>query len=282
MRGPGVLYVGGLPEGVRESELYELFDKFGRVKGVDIKMPPRPPPFAFVEFEDPRDAEEAARARDGYDFYGCRLRVEVARGGNPRGPGGGFGGPPPRFGGGGGPPRSGYRVTVRGLPPSASWQDLKDHFRMVTKPIFVDVIRDRGETIGVADFETRDEMDHVIRKLDDTEFKNPFEQCFIRITEDRSGGGGGYGYNGGGGGYGGRGGGYDRGYGGGGGGGGYGGGRDYDRDRGGGRRRSPSRSRSPRRDRSRSRDRSRGRDRSRSRSLSRDRARSASRDRSRS
>jgi arginine/serine-rich splicing factor 1/9 len=71
-----------------------------------------------------RDAEEAARARDGYDFYGCRLRVEVARGGNPRGPGGGFGGPPPRFGGGGGPPRSGYRVTVRGLPPSASWQDL--------------------------------------------------------------------------------------------------------------------------------------------------------------
>jgi RNA recognition motif-containing protein len=27
MRGPGVLYVGGLPEGVRESELYELFDK---------------------------------------------------------------------------------------------------------------------------------------------------------------------------------------------------------------------------------------------------------------
>lgn len=74
-----------------------------------------------------RDAEEAARARDGYDFYGSRLRVEIARGGNPRGPmggGGGFGGG--RGGGGFGPPRgSGYRVTVTGLPPSASWQDLK-------------------------------------------------------------------------------------------------------------------------------------------------------------
>ena len=27
MRGPGVLYVGNLPEGVRESELSDLFDK---------------------------------------------------------------------------------------------------------------------------------------------------------------------------------------------------------------------------------------------------------------
>lgn len=43
---------------------------------------------------------------------------------------------------------------------------------------------------GVAEFESRDEMETVIRKLDDTEFKNPFEQCFIRITEDRGGGGG--------------------------------------------------------------------------------------------
>lgn len=27
MRGPGVLYVGGLPEGVRESEIADIFDK---------------------------------------------------------------------------------------------------------------------------------------------------------------------------------------------------------------------------------------------------------------
>ena len=107
---------------------------------------------------------------------------------------------------------------------------------MVCKPMFVDVVRDRGETVGVAEFETREEMERVIRKLDDTgairhlppsfpswfpcpaseggprppgarpnrpnrrlpshpypyphppEFKNPFEQCFVRITEDRSGG----------------------------------------------------------------------------------------------
>lgn len=65
-----------------------------------------------------RAAEDAAHARDGYDFYGTTLRVEIARGGNPRGP--------PR-----GPTnrRPGtFRVTIRGLPPSASWQDLKVRF----------------------------------------------------------------------------------------------------------------------------------------------------------
>lgn len=42
---------------------------------VDLKTPSRPPAFAFVEFEDPRDAYEAVRGRDGYDFAGGRLRV---------------------------------------------------------------------------------------------------------------------------------------------------------------------------------------------------------------
>lgn len=59
-----------------------------------------------------RDAYEAARARDGYDFYGARLRVELAKGSQPGGGGGfggggfgggfggGYGGPPAPYGGG--------------------------------------------------------------------------------------------------------------------------------------------------------------------------------------
>ena len=42
---------------------------------VDIKKPVRPPTFAFVEFDDPRDAFDACRGRNGYDFAGGRLRV---------------------------------------------------------------------------------------------------------------------------------------------------------------------------------------------------------------
>lgn len=63
-----------------------------------------------------RAAEDAAHARDGYDFYGVTLRVEIARGGNPRGP---PRGPTSRRQG------TPFRVTIRGLPASASWQDLK-------------------------------------------------------------------------------------------------------------------------------------------------------------
>lgn len=48
---------------------------------IDIKRPPRPPCFAFVEYEDPRDASEAAYRRNNYDYYGHRLRCEIARGG---------------------------------------------------------------------------------------------------------------------------------------------------------------------------------------------------------
>lgn len=66
-----------------------------------------------------RDAQEAARRRDGYEFGGSRLRVEVAKGGNetqgaPRGA-------PFRA------PRgaTGYRLLIKGLPKSASWQDVK-------------------------------------------------------------------------------------------------------------------------------------------------------------
>lgn len=65
------------------------------------------------------------RGRDGYDFYGNRLRVELAKGagaGRRGGGGGGFGGaPPPGFR----PRQTGFRVLVKGLPMSASWQDVK-------------------------------------------------------------------------------------------------------------------------------------------------------------
>ena len=35
--------------------------------------------FAFVEFEDPRDAEDAVRDMDGRRVCGVRIRVEIAK-----------------------------------------------------------------------------------------------------------------------------------------------------------------------------------------------------------
>ena len=110
-----------------------------------------------------RDAEDAVKGRDGYDFDGNSIRVELSRGGTmgmgggrSMGGGGGGGGSSRDYGGGGGsrdrggsygggsavpfgrgpppvaPPNfrskgSAHRVLVKGLPMSASWQDLKVH-----------------------------------------------------------------------------------------------------------------------------------------------------------
>jgi hypothetical protein len=63
--------------------------------------------FAFIEYDDDRDAEDAVRDRDGYKFDGQRLRVELARGGRRGGPDDSGRG----FAGGHGPPqRTDYKV----------------------------------------------------------------------------------------------------------------------------------------------------------------------------
>ncbi len=70
-----IVYVGNLPLNVTRREIEDLFSKYGRVRNVDLKLPPRPPGFCFIEFDDPRDAQDAVTGRDGYDFDGSRLRV---------------------------------------------------------------------------------------------------------------------------------------------------------------------------------------------------------------
>ncbi|KAF3494443.1 hypothetical protein DY000_02055638 [Brassica cretica] len=69
------IYVGNLPGDIRESEIEDLFYKYGRIVDIELKVPPRPPCYCFVEFEHTRDAEDAIDGRDGYNFDGCRLRV---------------------------------------------------------------------------------------------------------------------------------------------------------------------------------------------------------------
>mmetsp|Transcript_13622 Transcript_13622/g.32251 ORF Transcript_13622/g.32251 Transcript_13622/m.32251 type:complete len:202 (-) Transcript_13622:1531-2136(-) len=132
------VFVGNLPQDIRERELEDLFYKFGRILEIDLKLPPRPPGFAFIEFEDPRDASAAVQGRDGYDFYGTRLRVELARGGSGRSTYGG-GRRADRGYSAAPPPNAEFRVNVFGLPPTASWQDLKDHMRKAGDVSFAQV-----------------------------------------------------------------------------------------------------------------------------------------------
>ncbi|XP_009411675.2 serine/arginine-rich splicing factor SR30-like [Musa acuminata AAA Group] len=178
------IYVGNLPGDIREREVEDLFYKYGPIIDIDLKIPPRPPGYAFIEFEDPRDAEDAIRGRDGYNFDGHRLRVELAHGG--RGQSSSFDRHSSHSSGGrrgGVSRRTEYRVMVTGLPSSASWQDLKDHMRRAGDVCFSEVFRDGGGTIGIVDYTNYDDMKYAIRKLDDSEFRNAFSRAYIRVKE---------------------------------------------------------------------------------------------------
>nr|GMC65581.1 serine/arginine-rich splicing factor RS2Z32-like isoform X1 [Ipomoea batatas]GMD86126.1 serine/arginine-rich splicing factor RS2Z32-like isoform X1 [Ipomoea batatas] len=76
------LYVGHLSSRTRSRDLEDIFAKYGRVRDVDMKRD-----YAFVEYSDPRDADDAIYRLNGREVDGSRIIVEIAKG-VPRGPGG--------------------------------------------------------------------------------------------------------------------------------------------------------------------------------------------------
>lgn len=116
------VYVGDLGNNASKPELEDAFSYYGPLRNVWVAR--NPPGFAFVEFEDPRDAEDAVsccnfykpvsmtqalccdhlglnfiiilsqiRGLDGRTICGRRARVEMSNGSRGYG---GRGGPPPR------------------------------------------------------------------------------------------------------------------------------------------------------------------------------------------
>lgn len=75
-----------------------------------------------------RDAADAAIRRNNYDYYGFRLRCEIAKGGEQ--------GRETSVKTAYRPPRNslGFRLFVKNLPKSASWQDLKVSSRPANMP----------------------------------------------------------------------------------------------------------------------------------------------------
>ena len=62
------IYCGNLPPDFRDDEVEKLFGKYGRIASHDIKRGPHGSVFAFVEFEDIRDAVAAVHGRRDYEF----------------------------------------------------------------------------------------------------------------------------------------------------------------------------------------------------------------------
>lgn len=77
------IYIGGLKDDANRYDIEDAFAKYGPVR--DVWIARKPPGFAFVEMEDPRDAEDAARGLDGSRMCGARVKVEMSNGGKSKG-----------------------------------------------------------------------------------------------------------------------------------------------------------------------------------------------------
>ncbi|CAH1256962.1 SRSF3 [Branchiostoma lanceolatum] len=112
------VYVGDLGQSGTKHELERAFGAFGPLRNVWVAR--NPAGFAFVEFEDPRDARDAVDSLDGRYICGRRVLVEMSHGKKrssryrPA--------PPPSYRGGGGydyPQRRRSRAAL-GIEPSMS------------------------------------------------------------------------------------------------------------------------------------------------------------------
>eukprot|EP00441_Pelagodinium_beii_P041870 CAMPEP_0197631914 /NCGR_PEP_ID=MMETSP1338-20131121/8917_1 /TAXON_ID=43686 ORGANISM="Pelagodinium beii, Strain RCC1491" /NCGR_SAMPLE_ID=MMETSP1338 /ASSEMBLY_ACC=CAM_ASM_000754 /LENGTH=129 /DNA_ID=CAMNT_0043203455 /DNA_START=51 /DNA_END=441 /DNA_ORIENTATION=+ len=75
---PTKLHVGNLDKEnpIDKGELEDMFKEFGNI--ADIWVARQPPGFAFITYDDERDAEDAVKALDGKNFHGQDLRVQIS------------------------------------------------------------------------------------------------------------------------------------------------------------------------------------------------------------
>ena len=54
-------------------------------------------------------------------------------------------------------------------------------------PSFTNVYSEREKVYGVVEFDTHEDLKYAVRKLDNTEFRNPFDRTYIRVLDDSRG-----------------------------------------------------------------------------------------------
>ena len=75
------IYVGNLPYKIRDEQLRDAFEEFGKVLSAEViidRRSKRSRGYGFVEMDTESDAFDAIEALHQSDFYGRELRVQPA------------------------------------------------------------------------------------------------------------------------------------------------------------------------------------------------------------
>lgn len=160
------VFIDRLPYGLYRRDLEQIFKRFGRLRGILLKRG-----FAFVGFEDSRDARDAVRELNGKELMGNIVIVELAKNVKQI-----FGKSEPTK----------YRLIVENLASSVSWKDLKNYMGTAGDVTYCDAHNMRRNE-AIVEFASSSDMRHAIEKLDNTELGGRR----IRLIEDRRSGRGG-------------------------------------------------------------------------------------------
>ena len=68
------IFIAKLTSGVRERDLDDEFRRFGAIRNVELKRG-----YAFIEYENYRDADDAIKEMDSRKFDGNRIIVQHSR-----------------------------------------------------------------------------------------------------------------------------------------------------------------------------------------------------------
>jgi arginine/serine-rich splicing factor 4/5/6 len=67
------IFIAKLSSSIREKDLDYEFRRFGNIKNIQLKRG-----YAFIEYEDYKDAEDAVKDMDGRKFEGQKIVVQHA------------------------------------------------------------------------------------------------------------------------------------------------------------------------------------------------------------
>lgn len=74
------LYIGNLNRDVSSKDIESVFKRHGKILRCDIKNRGYGPVYAFIEYDDERDAEDAIHAENGKELLGSAMLVEFTKG----------------------------------------------------------------------------------------------------------------------------------------------------------------------------------------------------------
>ncbi|XP_064407843.1 RNA-binding protein 4B isoform X2 [Latimeria chalumnae] len=134
------IFIGNLPKQATETEIRELFEKYGKVLECDIIKN-----YGFVHIEEKEGAEEAIQNLHHYKLHGVHINVEASRN----------------------KIKASTKLHVGNISTSCTNQELRAKFEEYGPVIECDIVKD----YAFVHMERAEDAIEAIKGLDNTEFK---------------------------------------------------------------------------------------------------------------